>query len=104
MTGNATAVPRLCKVRGMAKCGTLAGRQAHYDRKEKPCDECRQAYAEYRKGRRTPRPRPKPDLQPCGTRAAYKRHLARKEEPCDLCREANRAFWREYNQKRRQAA
>ncbi|MFG3476436.1 hypothetical protein ACGF3K_14390 [Streptomyces sp. NPDC047980] len=78
-----------------AQCGTPSGRNRHYRLGEKPCQECADATAAYRRARRAA-PKDPSRLTPIdhGTSRGARQHWDRNESPCDACRDAYNAEYR----------
>lgn len=98
------------RVIAIAEHGTIPGYAAHIARKEKPCDACKQAKADYdRKKYYERRGLPVPDRpsrgtgyrKPCGTYAASSRHIVKGEPMDDACRAARKEYLAKYNKKKR---
>lgn len=67
------------------KCGTEAGYQRHYRKKEPACDACKKAHSEATMRKRRSIPKAPMDPTKCGTDAGYQQHRRRREEACERC-------------------
>lgn len=70
------------------KCGTTAGWERHYRRKEPPCDACREAKNEARRKACRARGVAPLKIADCGTASGAHRHWRRGEPVCEPCRAA----------------
>ncbi|MDX2709988.1 hypothetical protein PV350_45460 [Streptomyces sp. PA03-6a] len=77
-------------------CGTAAAYARHLRHGETPCEDCRRANREYKKGGGA-RAKRQGQRKPInhGTTAGYQQHRYRGEAPCEACREAMRVKSRE---------
>lgn len=86
------------------KCGTTAGYRHHDNMGETPCDDCRQAIADYnRQLRRSKGSQPRTTPQH-GTHSGWVNlHMKRGIPGCTACRDAHRAWQKEYRDRKQRA-
>ncbi len=80
--------PEIGKMHVEAPCGTDTAYRRHLKNGEKPCKNCREAYALRERVKRWARSFQGVDDVECGTPDGYRFHVVHNEEPCDSCHEA----------------
>jgi hypothetical protein len=82
--------------RPLAPHGTTAAYARHLNHGDEPCEPCREANNDLKRGQRdtaVPTPSKRGDI-PHGTMRGYQRHQYRREQACEPCCEAMRAAGR----------
>lgn len=88
-------------IKPLAPHGTTAAYERHLKYGDEPCDDCRKANAEHKRGRKaTETPGQRTEI-PHGTLRGYRRHLYRREPACADCLKASADYQRARHQAKR---